>query len=761
MRLCGQEFSLDILDRIRDVVTSVPEISRRALSRRVCEWLDWRSATGAWQEGGCRKALAQLVRRQVIELPAAPALFTPRQPPTLEVEDLRVSTSLEALGAVELVAVEAGSLEAQTWRALMAREHYLGDKPLCGAQLRYLVRSERYGWLGAFGFTSASWALKERDQAIGWDDAARRHNLRQVVANARFLIRPGVQVPNLASHVLGLASRRLPADWEARYGVRPLLLETFVDPTRFSGHCYRAANWMDVGTTSGRRDGVAKHIFLLPLVGEWRERLSAKPCDGLRTSPRAPASNWAEEEFATVRWYDERLKRRLVSLALDFFHRPQANVPEACASRAGTMAAYRFFRNRQVNLQAILTPHIEATIERIRQHRIVLVPQDTTTLNYSHHPATEGLGPVNTTRDQAVGLLLHDTVAFSVEGTPLGILDAQCWARDPDEHGKSEERKKLPIEEKESMKWLNSFTRVAEVQALCPETLLVSMGDRESDIHDLFALAARDPAGPKLLVRAERTRQRRVENEALWDFIGRQSPAGEITLHIPRRGNRMARTVVLPVRFSAVTLQPPRDSRLPPVDLWAVHLHEENTDDPEPIEWMLLTTVPVHTFDDAVERAEWYAARWGIEVFHRTLKSGCRIKDRQLGTATRLQACLAIDMVVAWRVYHLAMLGREVPDQPCTVFFEEVEWKALHCYHYKTSVAPDEPPSMAQAIRMLGQMGGHLGRRLDGPPGTQVLWRGLQYLDVAVQMYITFTCSPPPRVWRSYPEGYLSHPQAP
>lgn len=761
MRLCGQEFSIDLLDRIREVVTSVPEISRRALSRRVCEWLDWRTATGGWQEGGCRKALAQLVRRQVIELPAARARFTPRRPTTLTVEDLRVSGPLAALGAVELVAVEAGSLEAQTWRALIACEHYLGEQPLCGAQLRYLVRCEPYGWLGALAFTSASWAMKARDQAIGWEDAARRHNLRQVVANARFLIRPGVQVPNLASHVLGLASRRLPADWETRYGVRPLLLETFVDPTRFSGHCYRAANWIDVGTTSGRRDGVAKQIFLLPLHSEWRELLSARPRDGLNIPPRAPASNWAEAEFATVRWYDERLKRRLVSLALDFCHRPQANVPEACASRASTLAAYRFFRNRQVNLQAILTPHIEATIERIRAHRIVLVPQDTTTLNYSHHPATEGLGPVNTTRDQAVGLMLHDTVAFSVEGTPLGILDAQCWARDPDEHGKSEERKHLPIEEKESMKWLNSFARVAEVQALCPETRLVSMGDRESDIHDLFALAARDPAGPKLLVRAERTRQRRVENEALWDFISRQSPAGEITLHIPRRGNRPTRAVVLPVRFAEVTLQPPRDSRLPAVELWAVHLHEENTDDPEPIEWMLLTTVPVHTFDDAVERAEWYAARWGIEVFHRTLKSGCRIKDRQLGTATRLQACLGIDMVVAWRIYHLAMLGREVPDHPCTVFFEEVEWKALHCYHYQTSVPPDEPPSMAQAVRMLAKMGGHLGRRRDGPPGTQVLWRGLQHLDVAVQMYNIFTRSPPPRIWRSYPEGYLSRPQAP
>jgi hypothetical protein len=149
------------------------------------------------------------------------------------------------------------------------------------------------------------------------------------------------------------------------------------------------------------------------------------------------------------------------------------------------------------------------------------------------------------------------------------------------------------------------------------------------------------------------------------------------------------------VRFSAVTLQPPSTAACRRLTCGRF-ICEENTDDPEPIEWMLLTTVPVHTFDDAVERAEWYAARWGIEVFHRTLKSGCRIKDRQLGTATRLQACLGIDMVVAWRIYHLAMLGREVPDQPCTVFFEEVEWKALHCYHYQTSLPPDEPPSMAE-----------------------------------------------------------------
>jgi hypothetical protein len=201
---------------------------------------------------------------------------------------------------------------------------------------------------------------------------------------------------------------------------------------------------------------------------------------------------------------------------------------------------------------------------------------------------------------------------------------------------------------------------------------------------------------------------------------------------------------------------------LPPLRLWAVHLLEDEAEDGgEPIEWMLLTTVAVNTFEDALERAEWYAARWGIEVYHRTLKSGCRIKDRQLGTAERLQACLGVDMVVAWRIYHLTMLGREVPEQPCTAFFDEVEWKALYCYHHQTPAVPELPPSMAEAIRMLGAMGGHLGRRRDGPPGTQVLWRGLQRLDTAVQMYIVFTSSPAPHSWRSYPDGYLPPPNAP
>jgi hypothetical protein len=764
VRICGQEFAHDILARIRDIVAGEPQISRRSLSRRVCQFLEWRSHGGDWQEGGCRKALAQLERRRVLELPAPCASFAPRQTPVLAVEDTEVCTPLEELGAVELVAIGAHrSAEARVWRVLMHRHHYLGEKPLCGAQLRYLIRSERYGWLGALAFSSASWALHDRDAYIGWSEAARRENLRRVVCNPRFLILPGVRVPNLASHVLALASKRVCTDWEVRYAVAPLLLETFIDPTRFDGGCYRAANWLHVGKTSGRRDGIAKDIWLYPLDARWRQELCAYAPSPLGAVARAQApAHWAEEEFATARLYDERLKQRLFLIAQDFYNRSQASIPEACGSKARAIGAYRFFENDKITMEVILTPHTEATLERIQAHAVVLAPQDTTTLNYHHHPSTSGLGPINTQSDEACGLILHDTLAFSVEGTPLGVIDAQCWARDPDDRGKRKRRKSLPIEQKESMKWLRSLRKLAEIQALCPDTVLVSIGDRESDLYELFAEGARDPAGPQLLVRAERSRNRRVEHEPLWQFVGAQPVAGQIQLQVPKRGNRQAREALLDVRFAEVALQPPKDSSLDPVRLWAVHLLEEHAEDGgEPIEWMLLTSVTVSTFEHAVERAEWYAARWGIEVFHRTLKSGCRIKDRQLGTAKRLQACLGIDMVVAWRIYHLTMLGREMPEHPCTAFFEEVEWKALHCYHHKTPIAPEQPPSMAEAVRMLGAMGGHLGRKRDGPPGTQVLWRALQRLDTAVQMYLVFTQSPAPNSWRSYPNGYWPPPNAP
>ena len=201
----------------------------------------------------------------------------------------------------------------------------------------------------------------------------------------------------------------------------------------------------------------------------------------------------------------------------------------------------------------MLEAHTEAAIERIREHRVVLAPQDTTILNYSAHPMTEGLGPINTKEDKNIGLILNDTLAFTEDGIPLGVLDAQCWARDA---------------------WVD-------------------------------------------------------------------------------------------VRFAEVKLTPPNRLALcPPLRVWAVYILERSDGESghSPIEWMLITTAEVKDFEDAKKVVEWYSGRWGIEVYHRTLKSGCRIKDRQLQTADRLEASLGIDMVVAWRIYYMTMLGREIPD---------------------------------------------------------------------------------------------------
>lgn len=537
---------------------------------------------------------------------------------------------------------------------------------------------------GVLSFCAGTWARAAREHYIGWSEQARRANMQSVVCHDRFLILPTVRVKNLASHVLAATRKRLPDDWAQRYAVRPVLAETFVDPSRFDGTCYRAAKWTAVGHTAGRRDGIPQAMLLYALSPQWRDALTAEPPRprwGEARRPDVPPS-WAHEECGRVRWYDGRLNERLYAVAQDFSGRAHATIPEACGTKARTLGAYRFFHNPKVTMDVRLTAHVDATSERIRPHPIALAPQDTTTLTSTTHPMTEGLGPVGTTRNKAIGLLLHDTLALTEEGTPLGGVDAQCWARDPQENGNSVHRKRLPIEQQESQTWLRSFRQVADIQTACPNTRVISIGDRESDVYERFLEASRDPNGPGLLVRMNRATPRQVGGLRLWDFMSARQVDGTLPLHIPRSGPRKARETVLEVRFAEVEVTPPKRLRgCGPIRAWAVSVREqgEAAIDGDPIEWMLLTTVEVTSVQDAHQRVQWHARRWGIEVYHRTLKSGGRIHDRQLGTASGRKACLGVDMVVAWRGFHLAMLGRETPDLPGTVFFTDDEWKALCC----------------------------------------------------------------------------------
>ncbi len=726
------------------MVDKTQDISRRALSRWVCELLAWRHPDGRLKDMSCRIALSRLHKTGALQLADAERIsaFTRR---SVQQEFIRspVSCSLQQLGSVTLILIENRlSDEAQTWKSLM-KLHYLGDRLFCAGR-RYLVHSSIHGWLGALAFSPAAFRVSVRDQFIGWNEQDRSDNLDRVIGNSRFLIHPAVRVPHLASHVLGKVLHQLKRDWQSRYGKEPLLVETFVEQSRFSGTSYRAANWIHVGTTAGRGRQDSQHktalppkeMYVYPLHRRWRELLGGSlkeevPCFG----------DWAEEEWGHASLGDTRLVQRLISWGRDRYAHPQANIPQTCGSRSKTKAAYRFFNHERATLQNLLAPHIEATTKRVGKEKVVLAIQDTTSLNYGTHPATENLGPITNIPTGAAGLMLHGTLAVNTEGTPLGLLATQCWARDPAAYGKKAKRHQLPIEEKESNKWLTSFKAATATAAACPDTTVVSVGDREADIYELFALAAQTPKAPLLLVRTQHDRKLLEEQGRLSEHLGGISEAGIQEIIVPRKGDREARTAQLSIRYSQVVLAPPtgKNGRTP-LSIWAILAEEQGP--PEgitPLRWLLLTTAPTDSFAKACEHLSWYTQRWTIEVFHRTLKSGCRIENRQLGSANRLETCLAIDLVVAWRIHHLTKLGRETPDVPCLIYFEEAEWKALTTFVTKKTTDTNKPPTLREAIRMVAMLGGFLARKGDGEPGTQSLWLGLQRLDDITEMWKVMT----------------------
>ncbi len=435
---------------------------------------------------------------------------------------------------------------------------------------------------------------------------------------------------------------------------------------------------------------------------------------------------------------DRRLAERSVTLLNDFYAQPMASLPQACGTVSKTKAAYEYFDNFSVEFPALLSSHAQATLQRLPDHAVILAVQDTTSLNHSSHPATEGLGPIGTNKDKTVGLLVHSTLLFTPEAVPLGLLDVQVWARNPQEFGKKKTRAQRPIEHKESYKWLSSFQACQKAQAQLPQTMLVSIADRESDIYELFELALSQPDNPHLLIRAEQNRPLQEEAGYLWDFMARQPVAATLEAHVPPKNKRPQRDATLEVRFAPVPIKPPArlGSSHPTLKLWAVWAQEvAPPPGAGPISWMLLTTLPVETVEQALEKLRWYALRWQIELFHKVLKSGCRAEDRQLKTEERLQRCLFFDLLVAWRILLLTKLGREVPHLPASTVFEPEEWQVLYCFIHKTTQLPQQEPSLREAIRMVAQLGGFLGRKADKQPGSITLWRGLQRLQDLVAGY--------------------------
>lgn len=451
-------------------------------------------------------------------------------------------------------------------------------------------------------------------------------------------------------------------------------------------------------------------------------------------------NQWAVEEFTPVELKDARLNRRCQELAAALAQQPAVPINQACEDWADTKAAYRFFDNDKVTPEGIHVPHQQRTVARMSQHRLVLAVQDTVFFNYTHHPHTKGLGMVGNKKQNQCGFGMHSTLAVTPAGMPLGLLTQAFFSRAPNEPAHQPNAlHKLPIEAKESYKWLQAF---AQTLALAPAGVdVVTVCDREADIYEMFALAQEKEA--KLLVRASADRAL-VDSEVgkLWPEVERQAIAGHLTVRITKNQQQTARQAKVSVRFTSVTLRPPwrpNKKKLPPVSLNAILVREDNPphDVEEPIEWLLLTNVPVTNFEDAVQVVAWYCCRWQIEIYHKIIKSGCTVEDCRLQTADRLQNYIALMCVIAWRLLWLTYINRAEPSLPCTAILTTIEWESLYMRLHKTTQLPANVPTVRQAVRWIAQLGGFLGRKGDGEPGIVVIWRGWHRLhDIAATWYL-------------------------
>jgi hypothetical protein len=445
-------------------------------------------------------------------------------------------------------------------------------------------------------------------------------------------------------------------------------------------------------------------------------------------------------EFAGIKLGDKRLGQRAQIIMTQFSQQPTASIPQACERWGDIKAAYRFFDNDAVQPEQLLQPHSQATIQRMQSQAIVLAVQDTTSLNYSTHPHTEGLGPISNNADKTIGLFVHSTLALTTTGQPLGLVDVQVRSRDRRRFGGSRNahlRNKKSVAEKESQRWLDSLRACQQAAVACPKTTVVNVTDREGDLYELFEQAL-EPGQSRVhvLVRAQHNRKVQQSDEPkLWSHLAAQVAAATLLVNVPRQTGQASRVARLTIRFGPVTLHAPTlKEHKQPLQLWAVQAREEHPPaGQKAIVWRLLTSLPVNQAAQAVEKVQWYCQRWQIEMFHKVLKSGCQIEHRQLETALRLRRILMMDLILAWRILLLSKVSRQSPEVSATEWLLEKEWKVLWV-HMKQQ-APKDPPTLNQAVRWIGQLGGFIGRKSDGEPGPIVLWRGLLRLHDLVHAY--------------------------
>lgn len=681
--------------------------TRHGLASHLCEELDLQDHVGKPRVAGVQKALRTLESRGLWTLPK------PRTKNGRSWHPRRLSKPVPApqdvpgrageVRGLHLVNVTSEDDEAlRIWNELIESEHPVKNCRLVGRQLRYLIGSE-HGWLGAIGFGSCALRLNVRDDWLGWDEATRRRFQDRLVGLTRFLIRPQVRCENLVSRVLSLCMKQLAIDYEKRYGIEPWLVETFVDREQFAGTCFRAANWTYIGASQGRGRNAptrpatsSKDIYLYCLKKDWRRAMglpsAAQKLRPVRLEEALDSDRWVDEEFGDVDLGHATRTQRLLECVNAKAQNPAAPYTECFnGNRHELKAFYGLLANEQVTPDAILASHKERTVGRMKGRKRVLILQDSTDLDFSERLHCNGLGVIgaNQTGAQSPGLKMHSALAVGEDGLPLGVLSTELY---PPKTGGAKPKDR-PIQEKESYRWLRIFQEAANISPSLERTELVCVGDRESDIFELFDLRRRRARNVHLLVRSRHNRRLENQRPKLFDHLAGLPPMATARIEVPRQREKRgkpskpgrpalpARTAQVELRWDRVTLSAPKTTQtqhLPPIELHALLIVEPNPPEgAKPLRWVLLTTLPIASGKQALRCLRDYSLRWRIEEWHRLLKDGCKVEAHQHRTAQRLAKAIAIDAVIAWQAMLLTLLGRQAPDLPCEVIFSPWECRLL------------------------------------------------------------------------------------
>jgi hypothetical protein len=456
-----------------------------------------------------------------------------------------------------------------------------------------------------------------------------------------------------------------------------------------------------------------------------------------------PLDSWIDRELEECTFVDERLGKRFRTLLEQLSDGTGETIPMACQDWANTKAAYRFFSNARVNEGDILAGHFQATRDRFAATEgNVLVLQDTSEFSYQReNPELIGFTrKVRTVRKQGkgvygdaqistvCGILMHSSLAITTEGLPLGLAAIKFWTRKKfvGRHALNKPNPtRVPIEAKESIRWLENLRQSS---ALFGEPdRCVHIGDRESDIYELFCTARE--LGTHFVVRACVDRLAGDGEHTIADEMDEAPIKGLHNIELrDKRGN--IREAVLELKCKRIKVLPPigKHKRYSPLILTVIHAQERDTPEgSEAIDWKLITDLPVRSRAEAIEKLDWYALRWKIEEFHKIMKSGCKAEESKLRTAERLVNLIATFCIMSWRIFWMTMLNRSTEEISPKFALTPLEIDLLDRL-VKDKITTPRHKSLSHYLTKIAQLGGYMARAHDPPPGNVVMWRGLARL---------------------------------